>query len=112
MSGTLEVLGDIELPLGIGKCYKGSCTGGACRTLLCILTTCEIQTPCRLEVCLPYTRPPFRVRSKWTLTRPHALHRDLKAPIIRGNSKTPPLRGEGRPRRKCIWSRALLLHLF
>jgi hypothetical protein len=47
VSGTLEILGDIEMPLGIGKCYKGSCIGGACRTLLCILTTCEIQTPCR-----------------------------------------------------------------
>jgi hypothetical protein len=47
VSGTLEGLGDVELPLGIGKCYKGSCTGGVCRTLLCILTTCEIQTPCR-----------------------------------------------------------------
>jgi hypothetical protein len=58
VSGTLEVLGDVELPLGTGKCYKGSCIGGACRTLLCILTTCEIQTPCRyLPTYLPTYLP-------------------------------------------------------
>jgi hypothetical protein len=33
------------------------------------------------------------------LTRPYALYRDLKVPIIHGNSKTPPLREEGKPRK-------------